>query len=128
MKRQIEMLKQAAAVIVMTRREGDALAACGVAPSNIHHISAGIEPALLSEGDGERFRAQHNLHVPIIAYIGTAAFDKGTVHLVEAMKEVWRTRDAVLVLAVVDPVVAAGAHAAERAIVVVERDRRAGEK
>ena len=53
----------------------------------------------MTGGNGERFRADHHLTTPIVAYIGTAAFDKGTVHLVEAMKRIWQTREATLVLA-----------------------------
>ena len=96
---QIEMLKRADAVIVMTEREGNALYARGVAREKIHRIGAGVEPNDLLGGDAERFRQTHNLHLPIVTYIGTAAYDKGTVHLVQAMQKLWQTRDAVLVLA-----------------------------
>lgn len=96
---QIEMLQRASAVIVMTEREGNALQARGVAREKIHRIGAGIEPNALLGGDGQRFRQMHNLHAPLVTYIGTAAYDKGTVHLIQAMEQVWQTRDAVLVLA-----------------------------
>ncbi len=96
---QMEMLKRADAVIVMTHREGNALTERGVAREKIHRISAGVEPAEILGGDGAQFRYAHNLHVPIVTYIGTAAYDKGTVHLMQAMQKVWETRDAVLVLA-----------------------------
>lgn len=96
---QIEMLRRADAVIVMTKREGEALRAHGVAREKIYRIGAGVEPGDLLGGDGESFRQAHNLHAPIVTYIGTAAYDKGTVHLVEAMQKVWQTRDAVLILA-----------------------------
>ncbi len=96
---QLEMLQRADAVIVMTEREGKALTARGVAPERIHRIGAGIEPAALAGGDAARFREQYNIRSPIVAYIGTAAFDKGTVHLVEAMKQVWQSHEATLVLA-----------------------------
>lgn len=96
---QIEMLQRADAVIVMTEREGSALRARGVAAEKIHRIGAGVEPRDLLGGDGARFRQTHNLRAPIVTYIGTAAYDKGTVHLVQAMQIVWQTRDAVLILA-----------------------------
>jgi glycosyltransferase involved in cell wall biosynthesis len=96
---QIEMLQRADAVIVMTEREGNALHERGVAREKIHRIGAGVEPKEILGGDGARFRQAHNLRAPIVAYIGTAAYDKGTVHLVQAMQKVWQTRDAVLVLA-----------------------------
>lgn len=96
---QLELLKQADAVIVMTGRERDALVTRGVAPERIHRIGAGVEPADLAGGDGQAFRERHGLPMPIVTYIGTAAFDKGTVHLIEAMQQVWQTHDAALVLA-----------------------------
>jgi glycosyltransferase involved in cell wall biosynthesis len=99
MPHQLEMLKRADAVIVMTDREAEALVERGVERDRIHRISAGIEPADLAGGDAGRFRLEHHLTPPIVAYIGTAAYDKGTVHLVEAMRKVWRTHEAVLVLA-----------------------------
>ncbi len=96
---QIEMLKNADAVIVMTEREGNALLERGVMGGKIYRIGAGVEPKALAGGDAAHFRAQYHIKSPIIAYIGTAAFDKGTVHLVQAMQRVWETRDATLVLA-----------------------------
>lgn len=99
MPHQVEMLKRADAVIVMTEREGEALRAAGVSSQKIHRIGAGVEPATLLGGEAARFREEHAIDSPIVAYIGTAAYDKGTVHLVEAMKQVWETTDATLVLA-----------------------------
>ena len=96
---QIEMLRRADAVIVMTEREGNALRERGVAPEKIHRIGAGVEPAELLGGDGARFRQAHNLSAPIVTFIGTAAYDKGTTHLTQAMRRVWETRDATLILA-----------------------------
>lgn len=99
MPHQVEMLRRADAVIVMTEREGTALKELGVAPSRIHRIGAGVDPARASGGDAARFRAEQSVNTPIVAYIGTAAYDKGTVHLVEAMKRVWQEENATLVLA-----------------------------
>lgn len=96
---QIEMLKRADAVVVMTEREGNALVERGVARDRIHRIGAGVDPDALAGGDSAQFRRTHDISTPIVAYIGTAAFDKGTTHLVEAMQKVWETQDATLVLA-----------------------------
>lgn len=99
MPHQVEMLRRAAAVIVMTEREGAAVQRLGIARERIHRIGAGVEPSALAGGDAARFRAAYNIDAPIIAYIGTAAFDKGTAHLVQAFEKILETRDAVLVLA-----------------------------
>ncbi len=96
---QIEMLKRADAVIVMTEREGKALVERGVPPDHIHRIGAGVDPDALAGGDGAHFRRTHQISNPIVAYVGTAAFDKGTTHLIQAMQKVWETQDATLVLA-----------------------------
>lgn len=99
MPHQLLMLRQAAAVIVMTEREGKALADLGVVRERIHRIGAGVDPKTLAGGEAKRFREEFQIQGPIVAYIGTAAYDKGTTHLVEAMKLVWATTDATLVLA-----------------------------
>lgn len=99
MPHQLEMLKRADAVIVMTEREGSALHARGIAREKIFRIGAGVEPNALLGGDAARFRNEYDIHSPIVTYIGTAAFDKGTTHLVEALKKIWQTRDVTLVLA-----------------------------
>lgn len=96
---QVEMLKRADAVIVMTEREGKALAGLGVASARIHEIGAGVDEIALAGGDAEHFRLRYDIAGPIVAYLGTAAYDKGTQHLVEAMTQVWRTHEATLVLA-----------------------------
>lgn len=96
---QLEMLRRADAVIVMTPREGEALVERGVTRERIHRIGAGVDPDALAGGDGAQFRRQYGIANPIVAYIGTAAYDKGTVHLIEAMQRVWETTDATLVLA-----------------------------
>lgn len=99
MPHQLRMLRDATAVIVMTEREGSALADLGVTRERIHRIGAGVDPKVMAGGDGKRFREEFQIQGPIIAYVGTAAFDKGTTHLVEAMKLVWANREATLVLA-----------------------------
>lgn len=99
MPHQLRMLRDASAVIVMTEREGNALAELGVARERIHRIGAGVDPKMLAGGNAKRFREEFQIEGPIVAYIGTAAFDKGTTHLVEAMKRVWETTEATLVLA-----------------------------
>ncbi len=99
MPHQLEMLKRADAVIVMTEREGNALRERGIAREKIHRIGAGIEPHALLGGDATRFRKEFQIDAPIVAYIGTAAFDKGTTHLVQAMEKIWESRDVTLVLA-----------------------------
>ncbi len=99
MPHQIEMMQSAAAVIAMTSLEANALIERGIPREKIHCIGAGVDPAALAGGHAEQFREPRGITSPIVAYIGTAAYDKGTVHLIEAMQKVWHTHDATLVLA-----------------------------
>lgn len=105
---QLEMLSHADAVIAMTELERTALhtaltnrsnASSRSTHSNIFRIPVGVDPRSLNGGDGARLRAKHNINNPIIAFIGTSAYDKGTMHLVAAMQKVWQTHDATLVIA-----------------------------
>jgi glycosyltransferase involved in cell wall biosynthesis len=100
MRQQVEILRQADAVITLTTLESDFLAARGVPREKCHCTGAGINLPEVTGGNGQRFRENHGLQGPIVFSIGTLAYDKGTVHLVEAMRQLWvQGRDAHLVLA-----------------------------
>lgn len=89
MPHQLELLKRADAVIVMTPLESAELEKFGIAREKLHRIGVGVDPEKLRGGVGTRFRQKHGIQGPIVFYIGAAAFDKGTMQLVEAMKKVW---------------------------------------
>jgi glycosyltransferase involved in cell wall biosynthesis len=100
MRHQIQMMHASDAVIVQTRLEGDYLAGREVPKERIIQIGMGVNPDELAGGDGRRFRQKHAIQSPIVFCIGTAAYDKGTCHLVEAMRRLWQEgHQAVLVLA-----------------------------
>src|SRR5205823_1225494 len=66
----------------------------------IRRIGAGVDPAAVAGGDGAAFRARHRIDGPLVATIGTAAHDKGTPHVVEALRALWRAgSDATLAIA-----------------------------
>jgi glycogen(starch) synthase len=99
MRQQMEIMRQADAVITMTTLESDFLAARGVARERLFCSGAGINPAEVTGGDGRCFREQHGLAGPIVFYVGTLAYDKGTVHTIEALRRLWaQGREAHLVL------------------------------
>ncbi len=89
MRQQMDILRQADALITMTALESDFLAARGVPRERIFCTGAGINPAEVCGGDGRRFRQKHGLEGPIVFYVGTLAYDKGTIHTVEAMRLLW---------------------------------------
>jgi glycosyltransferase involved in cell wall biosynthesis len=101
MRHQLAMEKAAAAVIVATNLERDYLAERGVDPRKMHRVGIGVNPAQALGGDGAAFRAKYNLgDGPIVFSMGVTAYDKGTVHLVEAMRRLWaRGSEAELALA-----------------------------
>jgi glycosyltransferase involved in cell wall biosynthesis len=88
MPHQIDLLRRSAAVITQTGLEQDFLQRAGVPAAQMQTIGVGINPAELG-GDGTRFRCEQHIQGPIVLSAGTAAYDKGTIHVVEAMQRLW---------------------------------------
>lgn len=100
MRHQLEILRRADAVIAQTPIESKGLAALGIPRERLFCTGAGINPEEVTGGDGRRLRARHGWEGPLVLYIGVLAYDKGTVHLIEAMRRLWAEgRPAHLVLA-----------------------------
>jgi glycosyltransferase involved in cell wall biosynthesis len=89
MPHQIDLLRSANGVATMTDLERDYLTARGVPAERVYTVGAGVTPAEVAGGDGSRFRAEHSLTGPIVLSLGTAAYDKGTVHVLEALRRLW---------------------------------------
>jgi glycosyltransferase involved in cell wall biosynthesis len=85
----IELLKSCNEIITMTRSEKDALLVKGINEENIHVIGAGINPEEISGGNGRRFREKYGIRGKIVLQISTQTHDKGSPHLIEAMKLLW---------------------------------------
>jgi glycogen(starch) synthase len=99
MPHQRRLLRDADAVIVQTRQEQAFLAACGVPEARLHRIGVGVHLEAVTGGDATRARAAFNLHGAVVYFSGTAAADKGTYDLVDAMRLLWSEgRCATLVL------------------------------
>lgn len=88
---QLEMMASADRVIVQTDIERNYLASQGVSVDRMARIGVGVNPQDVLGGDAERFRIQHGVDGPIVFFIGTQSFDKGTRDLVEAMRVLWKT-------------------------------------
>jgi len=100
MRHQLGLLRRADAVVAQTAREYRFLVERGVPEARLHLVGAGVDPATVTGGDGAAFRKRHAISGPIVAIIGTTAHDKGTPHLVEALRALWREgREATLVIA-----------------------------
>jgi glycosyltransferase involved in cell wall biosynthesis len=89
MRHQVAVLKASRRVIVQTPIEREFLQAEGIPPERLSVVGAWVEPDRLLGGDGGRFRAVHGIGGPIVLTLGTAAYDKGSIHLLEAMQRLW---------------------------------------
>lgn len=87
---QLAILRQSQRVVVQTTLERDFLAARGVPAELLRLVGCWVRPATLVGGDGQRFRQTHRIDDPIVLSIGAAAYDKGTMHTIAAMQQLWR--------------------------------------
>jgi glycosyltransferase involved in cell wall biosynthesis len=100
MPHQLRLMLHSDGIIVQTDLEGDYLSSLGIPAEKMHKVGVGINPEGLIGGAGARFRDKYGLHAPIVFYIGALAYDKGTVHVIQAMMRLWQQRcQAQLVLA-----------------------------
>ena len=89
MPHQLQALRNADRVIVLTGIEGRELGHLGVPEERIHCLGAGIDPERLQRGDAARFRARYGVDGHLVTFIGSVTDDKGAVHLVQAMRRLW---------------------------------------
>ena len=87
MPHQIELLRHADALMVLTDMEADYLLSVGLDETKLHVVGAGIDVDSVTGGDGASMRARLSVEGSIILALGAAAFDKGTIHLIEAVNE-----------------------------------------
>ena len=87
---QLAIMRQSSRVVVQTTLERDYLALRGVKLEQLRLIGCWVQPDALLGGDGARFRQQHAIDGPIVLAIGAAAYDKGTMHTIAAMQQLWR--------------------------------------
>ena len=100
MRHQIAIVRASDAVIAQTTSESDFYRARGVPAERIHVVGPGVNPAEATGGDGRRIRARLGLTGPVVFSLAALSYDKGTVHLAEAMRRLWANgRCAHLVLA-----------------------------
>jgi glycosyltransferase involved in cell wall biosynthesis len=89
MPHQIALLRACDGVATMTSLERDYLVARGVPAERLRVVGAGVDPAEVCGGDGAAFRAAQGIAGPVVLSLGAAAYDKGTVHVLEAMRRLW---------------------------------------
>ncbi len=89
MRHQLDLARRSTALMANTPAERDFYVAHGAAAAAVTVTGPGVNPAEVLGGDGEAFRRRHALSAPIIASLSTLQYDKGTVHLVEAVRALW---------------------------------------
>jgi len=100
MRHQVDLVKASDAVVAQTPAERDFYERRGVSGERILVAGPGVTPSEVLGGNGERFRRRHNLQGPLVVFLSAMSYDKGTVHLVEAIRRLWRAgRSIELVLA-----------------------------
>jgi glycosyltransferase involved in cell wall biosynthesis len=90
MRHQVDVVRASDAVIAQTPAERVFYEQRGVPRDRVLVAGAGVNSEEVLGGNGERFRDRHGLHGPLVACISAMAYDKGTVHLVEAVRRLWR--------------------------------------
>jgi glycosyltransferase involved in cell wall biosynthesis len=83
------LLNKADAILVNTEVEESPLVSAGVPESRVVVAHPAVDPAEVLGGSAATFRRRHGIQGPIVFQISTQTHDKGSHHLVEAMKIVW---------------------------------------
>ncbi len=90
MPHQIDLLRHADAVMVLTDMESEYLTSVGINDAKIRVVGAGIDVDSVTGGDGASMRVSLGIDGAIVLALGAAAFDKGTIHLIEAVSQLRR--------------------------------------
>lgn len=98
---QIKLLQKCDKIIVQTAIERGYLKNSGIDEDKICLVGQGVNLKDIQGGDAERFRKRFDVvEKKIVFHVSTKSYDKGTFHLIEAMKEIWKEdEDIKLVLA-----------------------------
>ena len=82
-------LQDASAVIACSNYEKEGMTSMGINPSKIHLIPMGINLDEWKNPDGDRFRRKYRLEgKKIILFAGTKSYNKGAIHLLQAVEKI----------------------------------------
>ena len=88
---QTDLVRQSDAIVTLTETERAFYIDQGVPSKRILVAGPGLVPEQILGGDGARWRTRYQLNGPLVAFIGTINYDKGAMHLVEAIRRLWQT-------------------------------------
>lgn len=90
MRHQVALVRSSDVAAMQTPSERTFYEGQGMPASRLPVIGPGVTPSELLGGRAESKREEYGVKDPVILSLGTMSYDKGTVHLVEAMQELWR--------------------------------------
>ncbi len=90
MPHQLDLLRQAQAVLAQTPSERDFLLQRGFAPHQVHIVSPGVSLEEAETANGSRFRRKYDVAGPLVVSLGVLCAEKGTIHLLAAAQKLWR--------------------------------------
>ena len=92
MRHQQDLVLRSAALVAQTPAERDFYVARGFPRERALIAGPGVTPEGVLGGDGRRFRQQHTIasDAPLVVALSSMSYDKGTVHVVEAVRRLWR--------------------------------------
>jgi len=100
MAHQLELFRGSTKIIVQTDKERDVLLRIGIEGSKIEKVGVAVDLRQIQGGHGRRFKKEHGIDKPLVAFVGRVSYDKGAIHLVQAMRQLWdQGKEADLVLA-----------------------------
>jgi glycosyltransferase involved in cell wall biosynthesis len=95
MRHQVALLRASRAAVMQTPAEQAFYRAQGVPAERLIVGGPGVTPAHVLGGDAARFRQRHAIGGLLVASLSAMCYDKGTVHLVEAVRRLWQAGQAV---------------------------------
>ncbi len=100
MAHQWALLRRSTMIMVQSDREKEILVSGGIDAHRIEKVGIAVDFEEIKGGDGQRLKNARGIQGPLVAFLGRIQYDKGAVHLVEAMRRLWQQgREVTLVLA-----------------------------
>jgi len=86
---QIDLLQRCHRVLCMTAAEQVKLAALGVAAEKLAVFGLGFDMKLATGGNSQAILSRNGIAGPVVLHLGMKAYEKGSITLIEAMKQLW---------------------------------------
>ncbi len=108
MRHQVDLVLRSDALVAQTPTERDFYVERGLPSARARVVGPGVHPDAVLGGDALCFRQRHAipLQSPLVLALSAMAYDKGTVHVVEAVRRLWeqgRAVELVLIGALLTP-------------------------